>query len=385
MRTLLVTGPGGAGSSTVAAATALAAAEAGARVALLCSSAPAVAGLADLVRVEVVHPQPALESAWAGHAAALAALVPALTVPPASSVVPLPGTAEVAQVLALGALAAAGDTDVVVVDPGPLPTATALLALPGTLRWWAAQLAPPRLRVLAAMGALVAGGRATGTAAALAGISTLEGLLDRVPRDPAVHLVLPPVPGADGVLRGAGTGFGLLGHPVASVTLARMLPAGAGEWATRRAGQQEDVRRVLDATGLTLREVPEAAVSPRDLVGLRTLGAAVPTDPAVPLPVRVARREGPEWVLPVALPFAARGTVGLTRWGDDLVLTLLAPGGSAGPLRRSVPLDPLLRRCTVTAGTLDDPGTAAATLRIRFIPDRAQWPAGLLTTERSTA
>jgi arsenite-transporting ATPase len=81
-------------------------------------------------------------------------------------------------------------------------------------------------------------------------------------------------------------------------------------------------------------------------------------------------------VLDLPLPFVRRGQVELTRWDDDLVVT-------AAGVRRSLPLDALLRRCTVAGGSLTDPGTAAATLQVRFTPDPAQWPAGLLDAQES--
>ncbi len=378
MRTLLVTGPGGAGSSTVAAATALAAVDAGDRVVLLTTAVPTTTGLTERVPVRVVDPQRALESAWSTHASELAALVPALTVPPGSSVVPVPGTTEVALLLTLGGLAAAGDTDVVVVDAGPLPAATALLALPHALRWWLGQLAPPRLRVLATMRALVSRGRPGSTEAALAAVTALEAQLDRVPAEPAVHLVLAPGPDADGVLRGSATRLGLLGHPVASVTVSRVLPAGAGEWAVARTAQQDEALAALAATGLPVRTVDEAPCAPRDVAAVLALHADLPTGLPSPLPRAAPVRDGAEWVLDVPLPFAERGAVQLTRWDDDLVLGVVG-------LRRSVPLDPLLRRCTITSGSLTDPGTTAATLVVRAVPDPGLWPVGLLTAERSPA
>lgn len=378
MRTLLITGPGGAGSSTIAAATAQSAADSGLRVVLLTAAAPPLAGLDDVVRVEVVDAQHVLESAWSQYAAELAALAPALTLPPGSSVVPVPGATEVAVLLALIRSAAAGDVDLVVIDAGPLPAATALLALPDALRWWLAQLAPTRLRVLAMMRALSTRGRLGATGTAHAAVTALEGLLAQVPTDPAVHLVLRPDPGADDVARTAATRLGLLGHQIASVTLSRVLPVGVGDWAAGRTRQQDGVRAALTGAGLQVREIAEAAGAIRDLDALRALRADLPTSTADALPSATAHREDEHWVLPVPLPFAARGTVGLTRWGDDLILDV------AG-LRRSVPLDPLLRRCTVTSGSLVDPGTAQATLVVRCTPDPAQWPAGLLSTEGSPA
>ncbi|MBJ7451108.1 MAG: ion transporter, partial [Blastococcus sp.] len=79
----------------------------------------------------------------------------------------------------------------------------------------------------------------------------------------------------------------------------------------------------------------------------------------------------------VPLPFAERGAVGVTRWEDDLVVTV------AGA-RRSLRLDPLLRRCEVTGGRMADPGSAAARLVVSFRPDEQLWPADLLAAVRRT-
>jgi arsenite-transporting ATPase len=386
---LLVTGPGGAGTSTVAAATALQLAEDGARCVLVTTRRPAVAGLDAAVRVDVVDPQRALEDVWGRHADALAAALPVLTVPPASSVVAVPAVPEAALLAVLAGHATSDATDVVVLDAGPLGAATALLALPGALRWWLAQAAPQRLRVLAGLRAAVVPGRPGGTAAALAGVRALEELLDRVhltdPDRTAVHLVLRPEPAAADDLRAAATGLAVLGQRVASVTVGRLLPGGPGEWwAGRAAGQRAAVTavRALAGTGGAavgpVREVAEAAVPPADVAGLRALEAALRTGPAPVVTRPEARRDDGGWVLAVPLPFARRGEVELTRWADDLVVTV------AGQ-RRSLPLDPLLRRCTVAGGSLSRPGTAATTLDVRFTPDPALWPVGLLEAQEDSA
>jgi arsenite-transporting ATPase len=96
---------------------------------------------------------------------------------------------------------------------------------------------------------------------------------------------------------------------------------------------------------------------------------------AEPAPERV----GAGWRQVFPLPFAERGDVELTRWADDLVLT-------ASGSRRSVHLDSLLRRCTVSGASLRDPGSAAARLEVTFAPDPEQWPADLLSShDRQTA
>jgi arsenite-transporting ATPase len=372
---LLVTGPGGAGSSTVAAATALRLTAAGTRCVLLTARPPGVPGLGDAVRIDVVAAQSVLQEVWARHGDALAAAVPVLTVPPATSVVPVPGVAEFGLLAALAGHARAGDVDVVVLDAGPTTAATALLALPGALRWWLAQAAPTRLRVLATLRAAAMPGRPGLPAGLLAGLVGVEELLDAAPlADPAataVHLVVrPDAVAADEVARTA-TVLGVLGQRIAAVTVSRVLPAGPGPWwAQRAAAQAEALDRVRELAG-PVREVAESALAPSSVPDLQALDAAVPDVAATAATPLAPRRTDDGWVLDVPLPFAQRGDVELTRWDDELVVTV------AG-MRRSLPLDALLRRCTVAGGAMSAPGTAQAALEVRFTPDRAQWPAALL-------
>jgi arsenite-transporting ATPase len=377
---LLVTGPGGAGSSTVAAATALRLTAAGSRCVLLTAGPPRTPGLADAVRVDVVAAQPAVEELWARHAEQLSAAVPVLTVPPATSVVPVPGVHEFGLLAALAGHARAGDVDAVVLDAGPLATATALLALPGALRWWLAQVAPTRLRVLATLRAAATPGRPGVTAGLLAGVAGVEELLGATaladPATTAVHLVVRPDPDAADQVAETATALGVLGQRIASVTVSRVLPAGTGQWWAQRATVQTDALRRVRDLAVPVREVAESALAPASVADLEALDAAVPEVVAEPTVPAAPRRADGGWVLDVPLPFGQRGQVELTRWDDDLVVT-------AAGMRRSLPLDALLRRCTVAGGSLSAPGTAQTVLEVRFTPDPAQWPAGLLDAEGS--
>ena len=87
-----------------------------------------------------------------------------------------------------------------------------------------------------------------------------------------------------------------------------------------------------------------------------------------------AEKQDGAWQLTVPLPFAERGELRLTRWVDDLVV-------SVGGTRRSIRLDALLRRCEVIGGRLVDPSTPDARLVVGFRPDPQQWPADLLAAE----
>ncbi|WP_448607902.1 ArsA-related P-loop ATPase [Geodermatophilus sp. URMC 60] len=384
MRTLLLTGPGGAGTSTLAAATAVRAAADGTRTLLLTRPGPHPAGLGDVpgLAVASVSPLATVESLWTSAGDALGA-VPGLTPPPPTSVVPLPGTAELALLARLARAAADDEADTVVVDAGPLESGTALVGLPGALRWWLDQALPTRLRVLGAVrtAAVRSGAAARGPVdAVLDALPPLEAALARLPLDdPAsteVRLVAVPRAGAVPALRRAVTALALHGQQPAAV-LARVLPdGGPGEWWAGRAAEQAAALAAL-AELAPLRQVAESAQEPANAAALAgLLAAGEDAAPAAALAPSVDRADGARrLVLP--LPFAQRAGLDLTRWQDDLVVTV------AGA-RRSVRLDSLLRRCVVTGGTLADAGTARARLEVTFTPDPQQWPADLLAAEGST-
>jgi arsenite/tail-anchored protein-transporting ATPase len=234
VRTLLVTGPGGAGSSTVAAAAAVQAARSGHRTTLLARRPPDVAGLdaEPGLTVTVVDPQASVERFWAAHVDALSAVLPQVDLPPATSVAAPPGTAEIALLAELGR----ADADVLVVDAGPLEAALALVGLPSTLRGWLDQLLPSRLRALAAFG-----GAPGGAGAALAAVPALERLLDGSPLadPPSVRVLLTAQArrGTAARLRRAVPAFTLHGLRPAAL-LVRVLPEGTGEWWAARSAEQ---------------------------------------------------------------------------------------------------------------------------------------------------
>ncbi|TFV79131.1 ion transporter [Blastococcus sp. CT_GayMR19] len=379
MRTLLFTGPGGAGTTTMAASAAVRAARAGRRTVLL--SRQDVPGLGDVPRLEVVRvdQQAALERFWGGLAEGLGPVLPQLTLPPSSSVVPLPGGAD----LALFAELAGADADLVVLDAGPVESAAAFVALPATLRWWLDQLFPPGMRALGAVRTAAVGSGALRRGpvdAALAAIPVLEGLLaaDRlaVRADTAVCLVALPTSAGVDRLRTAVTTLALHGLRPAAV-LTRVPPSeGTGEWAAARAADR-DAALAAFAELAEVRQVPEGAVGPVDADGLAELLEGFAPGPGAPPPAPGPERRDGAWQLSLPLPFAHRGDVTLTRWMDDLVVTV-------GGARRCLALDPLLRRCEVTGGRLVDPGGTDARLEVGFRPDPQQWPADLLAADERT-
>jgi arsenite-transporting ATPase len=376
VRTLLLTGPGGAGTSTLAAAAAVRSARAGRRTVLLSRQAVPVPGLADVADLDVVRvdPQSTFERLWGGTAGAVGAVVPHLTLPPESSVVPIPGTAD----LAVFAELARAEADLVVLDAGPLESMYALVALPSALRWWLEQLMPPGIR---ALGAVRTAAVATGAAkrgpidAALAAVPLIEQLLarDRLTDPTTVCLVAEPRRTTVPLVRTTVTTLALHGL-TAGALLSRVLPLnGDGEWSSRRAAEQDDVLTALAGVA-PLHRVPEHAVPPADVDDLAALLEGFPLPEAATAASPSAERHEGAWRLTVPLPFAERADVRLTRWVDDLVV-------SVGDARRSIRLDALLRRCEVTGGRLVDPGTPEARLIVGFRPDPQQWPTDLLAAE----
>jgi arsenite-transporting ATPase len=377
--TVLVTGPGGAGTSTLSAALAVRAAREGRSVVLL-SRRPAALEPVEGLRVGRVDPQRAFEGLWGSVGPALSAALPDLAVPPVSSVVAPPGAADVALLAEL----ARAEADVVVVDAGPLDAALGLLALPAALRWWLGQVLPTRLRVL---GAVRTAAVRTGTVrpgpvdAVLSAVPAIEQLLSRVALgDPAateVRLAVQARSSAVAAVRAALPVLALHGHRPVAVH-ARVLPGdGAGEWWTARTAEQD--RALAELAELApIARVAERPSSPEGADELAALLADAQVPAAAPLPAPAPVRVAGGWQLAVPLPFARRGALELTRWDDDLVVTV-------DGARRSVRLDALLRRCAVTGGSLLDAGTAGARLEIAFAPDPQQWPADLLAAEGSTA
>jgi arsenite/tail-anchored protein-transporting ATPase len=382
VRTLLFTGPGGAGTTTLAASAAVRAARAGRRTVLLSGQDVPVAGLDGVRGLQVVRvdPQAALEQLWGGVAEGLGPVLPQLSLPPSSSVVPMPGSAELALFVEL----ARADADLVVVDGGPIEAAAVLVGLPATLRWWLGQLMPPGVRALGAVrtAAVAAGAARRGPVdAALSAVPWIEGLLarDRLSEadGTAVCLVALPAPASVARLRTAATTLALHGLRPAAV-LTRVLPwDGPGEWEERRRADQETALTAFTAVA-PVRQLAELAAAPADVAALADLLEGFEPAPGAPAAASGPERRDGSWQLTVPLPFTERGDVQLTRWQDDLVITV-------GSARRCFPLDPLLRRCDVTGGRLADPGHASARLEVGFRPDPQLWPADLLAADERTS
>ncbi|QES50508.1 hypothetical protein DEJ50_24465 [Streptomyces venezuelae] len=406
MHTLLLTGPGGAGRTTMAAATALAAARSGQRVlvlsadpgdplgSLLGTTAPA-AGQPTAPAEEVVPGLPAHPVAvdgdrnhrrlWTARIdsgqdfrAELTALQDRATAVldflgarplGAEELTELPGAEQFALLRALRRSAAAGPAgfDLVVVDMPPLHQAVAALALPAQLRRYLARLVPAERQAARALRPVLA--QLVGVPMPAQWLYEAAERWDRElaavqavveSADTSVRLVAEPGPAAAEALRLGRLGLALHGLAAGPVLANRLVPAGSAEpWLAGLAAQQDK----YTSQWPDHRPLPHLGRDPRGPEDLALLDPGPVTAPPRPhWPVEDRRAEDGVLVWTVPLPGAEKRELDLIRRGDDLLLT-------AGPHRRIVPLPSALRRCTVSGAALAD-----GVLRIRFTPDPGLWP-----------
>ncbi|MFH0522087.1 ArsA family ATPase [Streptomyces sp. M41] len=389
MRTILITGPGGSGRTTVAAATALTAAATGTRTLVLSADRTDTLGAALGVTTGVT-PTEVTENltAWRPDAAAgfrddLAAFqeraTTALDLLGASrldpeEVTPLPGAEELALLRALRDAALAEAHDLLVVDLPATPHALALLSLPEELRRYLRRLLPSERQAARALRPVL--GRLAGvpmpaewlyeTAARwdveLAAVQAVV-----TDRDTVVRLVAEPGPGGADAVRDATLALALRGLRPDLLIANRLLPeteAPAGSWLSGPVTQQ---RKVLEEwrEQHDVHTVTHLGHDPRgtdDLDALAVPPAVNDTSSTVEWPVTDRLADDGVLVWHIPLPGAVRDELDLVRRGDELVVT-------AARFRRIVPLPSALRRCRVAGAALRD-----GELRIRFAPDPDLWP-----------
>ncbi|WP_405879246.1 ArsA family ATPase [Streptomyces sp. NBC_01136] len=391
MRTILITGQGGTGRTTIAAATALKAARQGTRTLLLTADRTDTLGavLGVHTGAEPTEAAPHLTTwrpdanarfredltAFQDRATTALDLLGAARLD-AEELTPLPGAEELALLRALRDAATSQAYDLLVVDLPPAPQALALLALPEELRRYLRRLLPPERHAARALRPVL--GRLAGvpmpaewlyeTAARWdIELAAVEAVVED--RATTVRLVAEPGPAGTDAVRAATTGLALRGLRVEALLASRVLPAATADtWLGALAAQQ---RKALDDWQQTyaVHEVPHLGRDPRGTDDLDAL--PVPGVNPAPTPVEWPVADQPAddggdrvlvWHIP--LPGAIREELDLVRRGDELVVTV-------GQFRRIVPLPSALRRCTVAGAALRE-----GELRVRFAPDPDLWPRG---------
>lgn len=403
MRVLLFTGKGGVGKTTLAAASAVRAAEQGEDV-LVASIDPAHS-LADVLDVPLTD-EPAVVSAglWAlqldarallaqrwpevrglladlrdGADVASAGLDPvALGV---EELTVLPGAEEMLALLQVRRLAESGRWDLLVVDCGPTAETLRMLALPASAAGYLRRAWPRHRRVVHAAIGRPGGGlvrAATMLDAWEAEALALAALLTDSQRV-SVRLVLTPDRVVLAETRRTLTALALHGLAVDGVVVNRLVPQPVDDaastdpalaWLRTRVAEQKDIlAAAADLVGL--RSLGHRAAEPVGVSALSELATELYADGPVlteppPDSTPAVRREsgaGLEsiyaWTL--ALPQVRGAEVELGRLQDELLVSV------AGDRRRFA-LPPVLTRCVVV-----DAEVGADTLTVRMRPDPAVW------------
>lgn len=397
-RLVFCTGKGGSGVTTVAAATAAHGAQRGLRTLILSLGAlspdndaddlPAILDhqvgtvptqIDDLLYAQRFAAQPAFEE-WYGKAAArfrTALETFGVSVPDAAELAAPPGVAEPLALHEITTAVSGGAWDLVVVDGPPLGPALRLLALPSSAQTWLRRAKPVEgqaARALRPVLATLAGLPLpqTGLVDLAQDAATRAAAAHAILADPlsSVRLIATPDTVPIARLRAARTALALYGLRLDGLVINRqILEAPRDSWSRGWAAAQRIATETLTETfaGVPVHEIPYRPCEPLGLEELAVVAAAaygagdgLGPAAAPPAPALAASEGG--YTLVVPLPAADRRGLGLVRRGDDLILT-------AGAYRRTLPLEPVLRRCRVAGAVLRDQA-----LNIRFVPDPELWP-----------
>jgi arsenite-transporting ATPase len=379
-RTILYTGKGGVGKTSVAVATARRCAAAGART-LVVSTDPAHS-LADALGIGV-GPEPAaagrrhprlwtqqitaqveLEANWAAVQDWAGQLMiergvdritaDELTVPP--------GADELFALLAIKRHFEEGVYDVVVVDCAPTGETLRLLSFPDVARWWLEKVFPQQGRLLDAarpIARAVLDVQLPGEAV-LADVRRLvENLIGmhEILRDRervSLRLVMTPDRMVIDEARRTFTYLNLYGFLTDAVVVNRVFPADVGDYF---AGWRETQQRAIEEVDAAFAPVPvlHAPFFEQEVRGapmLDRLGEALfeGREPAGVLHAAftqglVVGRDGAS--LRLALPFASKGELDLKKIGEELVVRV-------GPHKRTMLLPPALAGYRPSGATFED-------------------------------
>lgn len=385
MRILLYTGKGGVGKTTVAAATAVRAAEMGQRTMVM--STDLAHSLADSLDV-AVGPEPTqiapnlwaqetdiyhnLRNYWGRIQDWLAAVLAWRQVDElvADELSVLPGMEELANLLWINRHRESGNYDLVVVDCAPTGETIRLLSFPEVGRWWVEKLLPIQRAAAQMVRPLVrmATGMPMPENEVYDAVEDLFGQLDTLHRmlvDPtltSMRLVVNPEKMVIKEAQRTYTYLNLFGYPTDLVVCNRVLPASINDvYFDRWKEMQTEYRRMIQE-GFTPTPVREVPLFREEVVGMERLaemGRALfeehdPTEHFFQgLPQRIEKSDG-EFVLAIPLPFTDKRDIQLLRLGDELVVHV-------GPHKRNIVLPRLLAALPQIGARFE-----GDTLKVRF-------------------
>jgi arsenite-transporting ATPase len=351
-RTILYTGKGGVGKTSVAAATARRCAAAGLRTVVLSTDpahslsdalqsklGPEPVAAGDLLWGQEVSAQDEMERNWAGVQDWLGELLIARGVDRISAeelTVP-PGMDELFSLLAIKRHHESGDYDAVIVDCAPTGETLRLLSFPDVARWWLDKVFPQQGRILDAARPFA---RAV-LDVSLPGTEVFDDVqrlvrnliaMNEILRDSehvSVRLVMTPDRMVVDEARRTFTYLNLYGYLTDAVVVNRVFGAEVGDyfgaWRARQEATLADVRSAF--APVPVLQAPyfeEEVVGPAMLDRLSgAVFGALDDPPHARLHHSVSERLelGPEGAtLRLELPFADRGDISLKRLGAELIV-----------------------------------------------------------------
>ncbi len=394
-RIIVYTGKGGVGKTSVAAASALRAAQAGYRT--LVMSTDAAHSLADSLdrplgpdpvpvrdnlwgqEIEVFH---TIERYWGTIQRYVASVFAwrGIDTVMAEEMSVLPGMDELASLIWIAEHHDHGDYDLIVVDAAPTGETLRLLSLPEAGKWWLEKIYPVQRKIAGLTGPII--GRVVGMPMPKGDVwDAGEELFHRLERmhellsDPeksSVRVVLNLEKMVIKEAQRALTYFHLYGYPTDLVIANRILPDDAGEYF---GAWREAQRRYWPLVEEAFAPIPirTAPFFQEEVLGermLELLGTALfgEDDPLLfyfrGRPYAVRRAED-GFVLELELPFVSKDAVSLSRFGDELVVQV-------GAWRRNLILPRALVELPTGAASFE-----GSVLRIRFPSDvKAQGATG---------
>jgi arsenite/tail-anchored protein-transporting ATPase len=385
-RTILYTGKGGVGKTSVAAATALRCAASGRRT-LVLSTDPAHS-LSDSLQVTLdSEPTPVVEGLWAfeidsqrelaRHWSGVQGWLGDLLVQrgvdriSAQELTVPPGMDELFSLLRLKEHHASGEWDVIVVDCAPTGETLRMLSFPDAARWWIDRVIPFERTILAAAAPLA---RTVldiplPTGAVFEDVQRLSNNLiamHEILRDRAnttIRLVMAPDRMVIGEAMRTFTYLNLYGYLTDAVIVNKVFPEGVGDYFARWRGLQEEQLELVRSAFSPVPVLP-APYFDAEVIGpemLARLGDAVfgadETDPAAILYDTITQElesDGDTAMLRLKIPFATKEEIALKQVGLELIVT-------AAGQRRTIMLPPTLAAYNPTSATYVD-----GTLEVAF-------------------
>jgi arsenite-transporting ATPase len=377
-RTILYTGKGGVGKTSVAAATARRCAASGLRTVVLSTDpahslsdsleaelGPDPSPVSDLLWAQEVQAEREMEANWAAVRCWLGALLAdrgVMDIAAEELSVP-PGMDELFSLLQIKRHHESGEFDAVIVDCAPTGETLRLLGFPDIAHWWLEKVFPWERRLVAAAKPIarmidveVPGEDVLGEVQQLVRhlIAMNEILRDRTRA--TIRLVINPDRMVIKEAQRTFTYLNLYGYLTDAVIVNRVFPdelAGGyfGEWHARQRERLEDVRAGFAPLPLLeARYFEEEVVGPRmlDRLGDELFGDSVaPADVLYTELAHAIESHNGTATLRIKLPFGERGEVGLKKVGPELIV-------SVGPRKRTIILPTALAGRSPTGAKLED-------------------------------